>query len=465
MRNILLINPSWEHLYSGSKIPALYSEPPLTLATIAKPLAEDNHNVEILDLSLYPDYREAIEKRVHELSPEFVGITFATPLYEEMKEIANIVKKVNHDITLVAGGPHASCLPVETLRDSELDIVVVGEGDFTLRDIVEAKSLSDVKGICFKEGGKILATAPRGFADDLDTLPYPSFDLFEVKKYKSSKLVARKSPATFIETSRGCVFNCIYCHKVFGNRFRFKSAKRVVDEMEHALDAGFREIHIADDAFTTDIKRAKEVCREIRTRGLDFTWNLDNGVRVDQVDKEFLQMARDSGCYRVCFGVESGDERVLRAIGKGITTEKIVNAFRMSKDVGLETLGFFMIGLPGEKEESLKKTIEFAKELGPDFVKMSITTPLPGSPLFKILEKQGRIKTRKWGKYNFHDPKEVYDHPELQWSVIMKYYNSFYKEFYLRPRFIFERLALNLSHGRIFSISTDLKHFIKMIRG
>lgn len=465
MKNILLINPSGRHLYSGSKILTLYSEPSLSLATIAKPLVEGNHNVEILDLSLYTDHKKIIERKINGFSPNLVGITFTTPLYEDMKKIADIVKKLDHNITLVAGGPHASNLPVEMLKDSNLDIAVIGEGDFTLRDTVEMKKLRDVKGLCFKKGRGIFNTGPRGFIENLDTLPYPAFDLCEVKKYKTSRLLARKNPVTFIETSRGCVFNCIYCYKMFGNKFRFKSAKRVVDEMEYALNVGFREIHIADDAFTTDIRRAKEICREIKRRGLEFNWSMDNGIRVDQLDKEFLQMAYDSGCYRVCFGVETGDERVLRTIEKGITIEKVVDAFRMSKDVGLETVGFFMIGLPGENEESIKKTIKLAKDLEPDYVKMSITTPLPGSPLFRILERQGRIKTRDWSKYNYHNPREVYDHPELQWSTIMKYYNLFYKEFYFRPKFIFKRLALNLFHGKMLSILTDFKYFIKMISG
>lgn len=465
MKNILLINPSWKHLYSGLKMPVVYSQPPLSLATIAKPLLEGNHNVEILDLSLYTDQEKVLERRLNEFSPDIVGITFATPLYDDMKRIVSIVKRANPNITVVAGGPHVSHLPEETLNDSELDIVIIGEGDFTLRSIVETKKLSDVKGLCFKKEGKIFTTPARGFIENLDALSCPAFELFEVKKYKSPKVLARENPATFIETSRGCIFNCIYCYNMFGHRFRFKSPKKVVDEMEYVINSGFREIHIADDAFTTDIKRAKEICREIKRRGLDFCWSLDNGIRVDQVDKEFLQMAYDSGCYRVCFGVESGDEKVLRAIGKGITTKMIVNAIKMSKDVGLETLGYFMIGLPGENEDSLKKTIEFAKELAPDFAKMGITTPLPGSRLFRILEKQGRIKTREWGKYNFHNPREVYDHPDLQWSVIMKYYNLFYKEFYFRPKFIFERLATNLSQGDILSMFTDFKYFIKNISG
>jgi len=259
-----------------------------------------------------------------------------------------------------------------------------------------------------------------------------------------------------METSRGCVFGCTYCNKtVFGRTFRAKSAPRVLDEMEYMLEQGFAEIHIMDDGFTTDLKRAKAICDLIVERGLQFPWALHNGIRVDRVDQEFLEKARKAGCYVVTFGIETGDPEILKRIQKGTTLDQARQAIQWAKEAGLETLTYFMIGLPGETEESMKRTIDFALELDATYSKVSILLPLPGTPLFQEFQEKGYLKSKEWAFYNQHDPSQVYEHPNLSWDKILHYYNLFYRRYYLRPSFICRRLKKNAFSLDLFYDAID----------
>jgi radical SAM superfamily enzyme YgiQ (UPF0313 family) len=458
---LFVIPPSSISLYKKSKIKAAISEIPyISTATLSATLIEDKNKVNILDLSIYKkDHIKILINKLTKFKPHFVGITFTTPLYKEALKIADSIKKVDNNIILIAGGVHPSALPKETLKESKFDIIVVGEGDKTIVEIVNSKNLSKIKGICYKNDKEIKSTKSRELIKNLDTLPYPSWYLYDLKKYKASKLTSRKSPVGAIETSRGCVFGCTYCNKdIFGRRFRFKSSKRVVNEMEYMLKCGFKEIHIWDDNFVTNIKRAKEICDEIIRRKLKFPWCLACGIRVDCVDEEFLKKAKKAGCYSVYLGVETGNSKILKNINKGITTKQVEKAFKMTKKIGIETVGFFMFGLPGETKETMKQTIDFAKKLDPDYAKVTILVPYPSTPIYFEMKKKGLIKTKDWSKYNFHTASKVYNHETLDWNTLEKYYNKFYREFYFRPIYIIKRVSKGILNGRIFF---DIYYFLK----
>lgn len=466
---LLVIPPSSLSLYSQSKIKAAISEIPyISQAALAASLLQDNNQVRILDLSVCQENPlEELRKSLSDFSPEFVGITFTTPLYKEALTIAEETKKFSPEMTVIGGGVHSSALPEETLQESKFDVLVIGEGDRTIVELVNAlpECFSQIDGICYKDKDeedniiKVVRTKRRELIKDLDELPYPAWHLYDLKKYNASKLTSRKNPVGAIETSRGCVFGCTYCNKdVFGRKFRMKSPARVVDEMEYMLKLGFKEVHIWDDNFVTNVQRAKEICDLIIKRRLKFPWCLACGVRVDCVDEEFLVKAKKAGCYSVYFGVETGDDEILKRINKGIKTEQVRKAFQMAKKVGLETLGFFMFGLTGETEETMQRTIDFAKELNPDYAKVTILVPFPSTPIYAELEKQGRIKTKDWSKYNFHTASRIYEHENLSWDLMEKYYSKFYKEFYFRPGYLTKRLVKGLMTGRIF---LDGYYFIK----
>jgi radical SAM superfamily enzyme YgiQ (UPF0313 family) len=226
------------------------------------------------------------------------------------------------------------------------------------------------------------------------------------------------------------------------------------------LTSGFREIHIEDDGFSTDLSRAKEICRQIIIRNLNVPWTLKNGIRVDRVDPELLELMKQAGCYQVAYGIESGNQSVLNGVGKNITLNQVQKAVNMAKRVGLETYGFFMLGLPGETEETLQDTINFALELDMDIVKFSIFTPLPGTPLFEQWQANGSILTTDWSKYSFHNLiDQVYRHPSVDHDTLRRSYREAYRRYYLRWHFIWRRAKKDFSDGRII---WDAKYFLQM---
>jgi len=447
-----LVQPPFHGFYDQAKIKvALPERPSLTFATLATPLVQRGHEVSILDLNQESQPRKALEASLQDFRPDFVGITCSTPLYFEAKDIAAIVKDHSRDTGVIFGGVHPSSFPQETLADTRADFVCVGEGDYTLLDIVEGKAPEAIPNLLYRLDGRTVSVPTKQFIKDMDALPYPSWHLFDLKRYHTPRLTARKNPVGPMETSRGCVFGCIYCNKnIFGRTFRAKSPQRVVGEMEHMLAVGFQEIVILDDGFTTNLKRAKEICRLIVEKGLKFPWNLQNGIRVDTVDQEFMELAREAGCYSITFGVESGDQAILDNVGKGIKLDEVRQAFRWAREAGLETLAYFMIGLPGETEESMRRTIDFCRELEPTYAKVGILVPLPGTPLFSSFDKLGHIKSKDWALYNQHNPEGVYDHPNLSWEALHRHYDLFYRRFYLRPGYIWKVLKRDMFSANVF---------------
>jgi anaerobic magnesium-protoporphyrin IX monomethyl ester cyclase len=464
MKKILLICPSGVMgAFSNSKLNvAVPKIPYLSLAMIASPLLAKGHEVQLLDLSLCLDPKKSLASKLKKFNPNFVGITFTTTLFNEASEISAIIKSCNKNITIIGGGAHASSLPEETLKHSDIDIIVIGEGESTFLDIISQKKLEQIEGIAFKKAGAITRNKNRKLLENLDDLPFPAWEIFDIKKYHSPRLTAKKSPVGPLETSRGCVAGCTYCNKsVFERRFRAKSKDRVIKDIEHNLKHGFKEIHIYDDCFSTNITRAKDICDEIIKRKLKFSWNLSNGIRVDTIDEDLFRKMKKAGCYRVSFGVESGSQQILNNIKKGTNLSQLRTAFKLARKTGIETIGFFMIGLPGDTKETIKQTISFAKELKPDIPKIGITIPFPGTQLYHEWDKQGIIKSKDWRKYNYHNPSKIYDHPNLDWNTIHEYYNKFYRELYLNPSFILRRFVRDIKKGELFY---DIFYFLKTLK-
>ncbi len=459
---ILLISPPFASFYEGIPVrQGVPYSPTLSLPTLAAGTLSHGIRTHILDANLNQAPFDAIRRSVIDLNPRWVGITVVTPLWEEVMSTIRAVREARTGARIVLGGPHVSAMPKETLVSTEVDAVVFGEGDEALVELLKNDELAAIPGVAVRfSNGEIEKGPERPAISDLDALPMPAWDLYDLHRYQTTKLLSRRSPAGWIETSRGCPFRCVYCSKhTFGHSFRTKSPVRVVDEMAHMLDMGFREIHIADDCFTANGARAKEICELILKRGLKFPWAPVTGIRVDNVDEELLRLMHRAGCYRVYFGIESGSDEILKGVKKGISLEKVKNAVTMSKRVGLETFGFFMIALPGETIETMTQTREFAKELELDMAKMSITIPLPETPLFNQLKKDGRLLATRWSDYNLYRPaRTVYKHDVLDWDTVDEHYRLFYRSFYLRPRYAIRRLKYAIKNRTLL---TDLTALLK----
>lgn len=454
MKNILFVNaPSCFRAYSGTKVNAVLQRFPLLshsmLAAVARRMGR---KVEILDLAIIADWRRALVNKIREFKPDMVCMSSMTPLIHEVSEVSYFIRDLaGKGVILAIGGPHPTAMPKETLINSAFDVLVAGEGEKAFSEILSGISYNKIPGVYWKEDGEIHSTPGYSSVDNLDSLPFPAYDLYDLSRYKMPKMISRHSPMAILMTSRGCVFGCSFCNKnIFGNRIRFKSTEVVIEEIRYLLSLGIKEIHIDDDMFTTDMDRAKKICEMIIQNNLKFKWNLGSGVRADRIDLEFLRLAKRAGCYQVGFGFESGDQKSLESVDKGITLEQSIKAMGLVKKARIESVGFFMLGLPADTEESMKKTIAFAKRLNPTFAKVTVTIPFPGAKLFEEYDRQGRIKSKDWSKYNFHSIKDIYEHPNLSMEILDSYYNRFYRCFYLRPSYLFRTFLSALKEGTVF---------------
>lgn len=456
----LFICPPGTIAVYGKKKDVVPRVPYISLASLAGSLVRANYDAHIVDLSVVGDLDKELKEKIEIYKPDYIGITFTTPLAKQAFQLAELIKKFSPASILMGGGVHATTLPQETLETSVFDLIFVGEAEETILEVVSGKDWKDIAGIAFKKGEEVFINPRRPLIGNLDTLPYPAWYLYDLPKYKTARICTRKSRVGAIETSRGCVFGCNYCNKtVFQRLFRAKSPERVVDEIEYMLKLGFEEIHIMDDGFATDLDRAKEICRLILKRKLKFPWNIFSGLRVDRLDKEMIQLLKRAGCYGTSLGIESGNQEILKNINKGITLEQVRTAVKLIKEVGLDTTGFFMLGLDGETELTMQDTINFAKELDLDFPKVMITVPLPGTLLFEKWNSGGFIKSYNWEEYVFHpETGVVYEHPNLKFEIIQKYYEKFYRELYLNLHFIWKRIKRGLKTGDIF---WDIYYFFK----
>lgn len=453
MSKVLLINPDYyDDVFAQAKVRAAISRGimPLGLLCVAAPLLQDKHDVRLLNLNLQYQQDDYLHKVIAEFAPDIVGITSTTPLIKKAYALADIVKRHNPSTLVVAGGPHPSALPEEVLRESRIDCVVVGEGEYAINRILADGLSTSIPNLYFKRDGQIVKSDSLGCTTlTLDVLPYPAYDLLDVGKYRQPGISSRRNPVAYMETSRGCYGRCIYCNKnIHGFKVRQKSAGRVVDEMERILKLGFREIQIIDDIFTANKKRAHTICEAILARGLKFPWYPRGGLRVDTVDVELLKIMKKAGCYRVPFGIESGSQRILEVIDKKITLEQAEKAVRAAKDAGLETECYFMIGLPTETEDDIKKSIDFAIRLNPDYCKFALTIPLPGTPMFDQMEQKGQIKTKEWEKFVFStNPAELYTHDTLPSATMDRYLELSHRKFYWRLSYVVKAILRTIRNG------------------
>ncbi|MCP5003735.1 MAG: radical SAM protein [Planctomycetes bacterium] len=464
-KRVLLVCPhSALQMFSDTKVSiGICPAPYVSLAVLAAVLLAHGHSCKIVDLSISSRPEEEFVETLENYVPDFVGITFTSCICDEAGFLARKVKEYDSTIVTISGGVHTSIFPLEAIEKLNFDFAVFGEGEYTLLELVSGHEPSKIDGLAYRNReGKVVVNKPRALIADLDEVPYPALFLYDSTKYHAPRVIYKNSPVAAIETSRGCSARCVYCYcanNSFNHTVRTKSAKRVVDEMEMVLNLGYKEIHIWDDSFSGNMEHAKAVCDEIIRRKLRVCWNVYNGIRVNRVDEELLIKLKESGCYSVSFGIESGDKTVLNATKKGVNIEQMKRASLLCKKVGIKSMGFYMIGLPGETPETVGKTIELAKELDFDYHKVAIATPLPGTEYFDKLDKKGLIRSYEWSDYVFHSKKRVAEYPGLN-DDIYHYYNLFWRKLYLNPRFINRRIWSGLKTGRVF---LDTYFFFKVL--
>ncbi len=459
MARALLINPSYFLTYGSNEGGIAFPVYPiLSLAAIGGALRARGHTFKILDLSYRQYEPQIIREEIQQFRPDLIGITATTPLANQMRDISYIAKEIDQNIITVGGGAHPSAMPFETMAQCALDAIAMGEADFVAADILDGIPRSQIPGLYWRDGDRIRSNSPRPLLTDLDQLPIPAWDAYPPgSNRRMTRIIARHNPVTTIEFSRGCVFNCDFCgsKNTMGLGYRKKSPERCAEEVLVAESLGYREMVLVDDIFTSDNQWAAAVCEKIIRTGTRMAWTCTNGIRVDSANSELFRLMKQAGCYRVYFGFESGNDKVLEGFGKGgkATLEKGVEAVELARQAGLEPNGFFMVGLSGDTESSMQDTINYAKRVRLDTMKCGITVPFPGTPMFRNLQSQGRIKTLDWDKYTVYNSAEkLFDHPTLSWSTINLYFKKFYSEAYLKnPSYIWRRLLFTLKNAEILS--------------
>jgi radical SAM superfamily enzyme YgiQ (UPF0313 family) len=406
--NILLINPPAENLVRTFAPDSLTEEmgffPPMGLLYIAgyaRKVHGDRFRIEVLDTQVEKMGYDRLESVLSDKKPDMIGISCMTFLLLDALKVARLVKKTNPGSHVVFGGTHPTIYPREIAGQPEVDSIVVGEGEHTFSELLDAvdggRSLSGIEGVGFRRNGDVVINPPREFIQDLDSLPFPDRELLPWQKYYN--LLGRgKEYMTSLLTSRGCPFNCTFCTKKDGRMCRVRSPENVVQEIEQNVRLGITDFDIIDDTFTIDRKRVLAIADLIIEKKLDIT--MDLRARVDTVDQEILDRLAQAGCNRVRFGVESGNPGVLENLQKGITLDQVREAYRMAKKAGIVTFAYFMLGSPGETEAEVKESIALAKELNPDFAQFLITTPFPATELYEQGRENGILKGDFWREFS-----------------------------------------------------------------
>ena len=399
MTSVLLIYPFFRRRLDRSR----FRFPPLGIAYVAASLREAGHSVQVLDCT-FLSRREAVSQALA-ARVDVVGMYCMATMQEDCLGFARALR--GRCRLLVAGGPLPTCDPEAFLQD--FDAVVRGEGEQTMLEIMAAHetdaNLSSVPGVVCRrkkdapagsaaapESSAAAYAPPRPFASDLDRIPFPARDLLPNGRYIEFGRKSYGYAITTVMSTRGCPFRCEFCSNVvFGASYRERSPQNVADEIEAVLALGYNRISFADDVFTLNRRRVLEICEEIGRRRLRFPWECLG--RVDAFDLETAQAMKAAGCFRIFFGIESGNDMILRLMDKQITTAQAREAVMTAHQAGLEAGAFFIVCYPGEADDTVLDTLRFATSLPLDYVGLSMPYPLPGTALF---DRVGDRITRQW---------------------------------------------------------------------
>jgi len=458
---ILLINPPSLSSISSVLPSALEEErghnPPLGLLYIASFLKKklENCDIRVIDGPTENLNYSQLKERIKEFNPEIIGLTAMSFTVIDALETAKLAKAINPQVKIVMGGPHVHIFGKETLDLGNADFVILGEGEKTFyqlaKNIEDEEKLKEVPGLVFyDQEHNLIHTGPAQFIENLDELPFPARDLIDNKKYYS--VLGTSNLVTTMITSRGCPYRCLFCDRPhLGKMFRARSPKNVVDEMEQCLNNyGIKEFLIYDDTFTVDRRRVIDICQEIEKRKLNIVWDIR--ARVDTIDKELLAIMKKAGCERIHYGVESGTQKILDVLRKGITLQQVEKAFKLTKKAGIQTLGYFMIGNPTETKKDILQTIKFAKKINPDYVHITVTMPFPATDLYFLALQKVIIKKDVWLEFA-KNPSLDFVPPIWQENLTKEELHDLikkaYQEFYFRPAYLLKRIFALRSLGEL----------------
>lgn len=424
-----------DHNRSGRKSREGYIWPQTSLAYLAA-MVKDKLRVDIIDcIAEKIDWNQANRIILAKKPKYFVTHVISSTLYNDL--YATLVAKAIGAKTITMGC-HATELAEETLRNfPTLDFILRREPEITFRELIIAlerkKDLKPIKGLCYREGNKIIVNPDRDYLKNLDTLPISLQELLPLEKY-FMPFVGKKF--TFVLASRGCPFHCTFCRQpiMWQRKVRFRSPENIVSELKVIKKLGVKSINFQSDTFTVDRDWVIKLCKLMIKEDLNFKWLCNS--RCDTVDSEMLSWMKKAGCWLVGFGIESGSQKILDNCKKDITLAKIERGIELTKKARIDVWGWFVIGLPGETKKTIRETIDFAKRLPLDLANFAFATPYPGTEFYKQVDEKGYLVSHNWEDYD-QNYSAVTSYPELSAHQIEKAIKKATLEWTLRPRPLF----------------------------
>lgn len=462
--------------------------PPLGILYIGAFLRERMHNVQLFDPALDD---ESFIKEIVDFQPDIIGVSIGVTSLKRARKLLDTLKpKLKKDTIYCAGGSFATAAPLDILKMLDLDFVVIGEGEQTMLDacnkLSRQETLAEVKGIVYRTNNSgYVFTEKREMISDLDCLPFPARDLLDFSGYLLPPGLIRGvylKRTTTILTGRGCPGRCIFCgsHLIFGRTMRRRTVANVIAEIEHLInDYQIEGIWFCDDTFTINPEWVRMFCQEVINRKIKFKWGCQ--ARVDTVSEDLLLRMKEAGCVQLDFGIESGSNKVLKALKKGTTEDKIITALKLTKKVGLRTFGTVMLGNPDETKEDVKKTWDILEKTTPDFVGVGLLTPYPGTEIYKLALENNWVDprifmTEEWLKHQSISPAMCINFSkdeliEMKAAIQNRFCGlSRYKEMLMQPDFLLSitwasiKNPIKFTKGlRNFIISRNLNDLLELI--
>ena len=440
--NFVFINPPRE--ISRNNIWSIINSenPPLGIALLSAIWDAQGHTSQIIDAAVLRLTIPEIISRIHP-SADFVGITATTPEISRALAIAQKVRKTFPEMKIIMGGAHPTVFHQELVQGRYCDMVVRNEGEIPIVELAKGTPYDEIPNLTWRNSRDEMIVNPDSATYvDLDNLPFPAYHKLPMRLYHSAPGAAMQKPSIGMVTSRGCPGKCTFCFsEMFGSQVRFMSAAGIIRHIEHLQkNYGIREISFYDDTFTTSKKNVTELCQLILDKKIRITWSCF--ARVDTVTPELLLLMKKAGCHQIMYGFESSNENILSNINKRTNLKQFENALAWTKAAKINIRGAFMLGNPGETPNSMEETIQYAKSNGLQFAVFNITTPYPGTAMFKEFARNNSLLHQDWDLYNLAQPVLKLD--TVSADVVQQFYYQSYRDFYLRPSFILRHiLSLN----------------------
>lgn len=354
------------------------------LAYLAAFLERDNHEVEIHDMRIYPESSDLF-KKIENFKPDFIGISTASIGYEMAYGIVDTIKEKDQNIPVAIGGSYASTVHTKVLEDTKADYAVYGEGEQTFLDLAKGTDPSKIKGLIWRNNGEIIMNPPYTLVQDLDSMPYPKYEKFEL-----NKMLEKRIP---IVSSRGCPNRCTFCsiQLVMGYPFRARSPENVLKEIEYWYEKGFDTFEFSDDNFTFNMPRAEKICDLIIKSGMKIKIIFGNGLRADRVNENLLKKLKKAGTFWISYSLESSDPHSLELLKKDLTLEQLKKSVQITKALGIKTQVNFIIGNPGETLQGFMKDLVVAEELNVDQLRFYNMLPYPGTEMYEWVKQNGKF--------------------------------------------------------------------------